>query len=285
VTNDLSGRLGIFARTFRRDTPKEVAAQVAAAGYALAHWNFTAIGLPALAHGVDDTTFVKVRAAFDALGIGIPSVSATYNMLHPDPDLRAAGTQQAVELIRRVEHLGAHVVTLCTGTRDPDDMWTAHPDNSAPSAWCDLLTALDTLMPAAAEAGVMLGIEPEPGNIVRDAATAARLLDKIGHDAPVGIVFDPANLISPSTITRQAEILGEAVTLLGDRIFSAHAKDVVTSGRYSAAGAGLMDYQLVLDLLERITPVPLIVQDATEDEARRVRTDLLRWHADLGRQA
>ncbi len=41
-----------------------------------------------------------------------------------------------------------------------------------------------------------------------------------------------------------------------------------------------MDYRLGFNQLNRIAPVPLIVQDAEEDDAARVRVDLLRWHDD-----
>ena len=73
-------RLGIFARTFRRPTVTEVAAEVARAGYNLAHWNFAAIGLPTLADDLPDTAFTDVRAAFDAVGIGgeIPQAPPTF---------------------------------------------------------------------------------------------------------------------------------------------------------------------------------------------------------------
>ncbi|HWG24864.1 sugar phosphate isomerase/epimerase family protein [Actinospica sp.] len=240
------------------------------AGYTVAHWNFAAIGLPTLADGLPDAAFAEVRAAFDAAGLAIPSASATYNAIGPDTERRAAETRQAAELIRRTRLLGAEAVTLCTGTRDPNDMWHAHPDNASAAAWRDLRATLDVLLDAASEGGVVLGIEPEPGNVVRDAAAAARLLDELGDDAPIGIVFDPANLLTPQAIEFQGEILTEAVELLGPRIVSVQAKDF-----------GLMDYHLVFRLLERVPPVPLIVQDVAEGDADRVRRDLLRWHKDV----
>ena len=274
---DLAGRLGIFARTFRRDTPAQVAAAVADAGYALAHWNFAAIGRQTLAADVTDAQFDTVRRDFDTAGLGIPSVSATFNVIHPDRDLRAAQTRDAVRLIARIPALGADVATLCTGTRDPDNMWRSHPDNTTPQASTDLRHSLDILLEAARDAGIRLGVEPEPGNVIRDAPTAARLFEQIGADAPLGIIFDPANLLSPATINNQNQILTETIDLLGPLIIGAQAKDVVESG-YAAAGAGLMDYHLVFNQLNRIAPVPLIVQDAQEDDAARVRIDLLRWH-------
>lgn len=112
-------------------------------------------------------------------------------------------------------------------------------------------------------------------NVVRDARRAAQLLGELGDDAPIGIVLDPANLLSPETVPRQSEILAEAVDLLGASVISVQAKDVVASG-YSAAGAGLMDYPGVFRQLARLAPVPVIVQDAHEGDAARARDDLLR---------
>lgn len=254
-----------------------MAAAVARAGYPLAHWNFAAIGRSTLGGDVEDAQVAAVRHAFDGAGVGIPSVSATFNAIHPDAGLRAEQTAQAVRLIGLVPELGADVVTLCSGTRDPDDMWRAHPGNLASDAWTDLRRTLDHLLEAAGGTEVRLGIEPEPGNVVHDARRAARLLGELGHDAPIGIVLDPANLLSPETVPRQSEILAEAVGLLGPSVVGVQAKDVVASG-YSAAGAGLMDYPGVFRQLARLAPVPVIVQDAHEGDAARVRTDLLRWY-------
>jgi sugar phosphate isomerase/epimerase len=275
VEPPLSRRLGIFARTFRRDTPEAVAAAVAAAGFAMAHWNFAAIGRPTLAEGVERSTFGRVRAAFERRGIVIPSISVTYNLVHPDRDQRRRQTASAVELIARVRSLGADVATLCSGTREPADMWRGHPENGEPESWSDLRDTLDVLLDAAARAGIRLGIEPEPGNVVRDAVAAARLLDELGPDAPIGIIFDPANLLTAATLADQTAILTRAIDLLGHRVIGAHAKDIVESRR-APAGQGQLDYHLVFRLLARLPPIPLIAQDVDEDDAARVHDDLLR---------
>lgn len=278
TTPDLAGRLGLFARTFVRASAAEVADAVAGAGYALAHWNFAAIGRSTLAAEVTDAEFREVAAAFRQAGVGIPSASATFNLIHPDEELRRAQLAEAVELIGRIGLVGAEVVTLCTGTRDAGNMWRAHPGNTAPEAWRDLRAGLDVLLEAAAGAGIVLGVEPEAGNVVVDAPAAARLLGELGDGAPIGIVLDPANLLTPATLPQQERILTEAVELLGPRVVGAQAKDVVAGG-YSAAGAGGMDYDLVFRLLARLGPVPLVVQDVTEADAARVREDLLHRHA------
>ena len=277
--------LGIFARTFPRASADEVAAAVAGAGFGLVQLNLSAVGLPTLPgpgeHGGLD--FGAIRRAFDDRGIGVWGLSASYNMIHPDRAVRDAQTAAAVALIGRAPELGATAVTLCTGSRDPDNMWRRHPGNDEPSAWQDLRASLDRLLPAAAAAGVRLGIEPEPGNVISDAARAGRLLGELGGDAGLtGIIFDPANLVTVETAGNQADILGNAATLLAGSIFCVHAKDVVVSG-YAAAGTGRLDYGLIFELLAGMPAgTPLIVQDAAEDDVARVRDFLLAHSAESG---
>lgn len=273
--------LGIFARTFPRSSADEVAAAVAAAGFGLTQLNLSAFGRSALpppaAH--DRLDFGAIRRAFDDRGVRIWGLSASYNMVHPDLAVRGAQTEGAIALIGRAAGLGATAVTLCTGTRDPDNMWRRHPGNDEPQAWRDLRATLDQLLPAAAAARVRLGIEPEPGNVVCDAARARRLLDELHGDAALtGIVLDPANLVTVATAARQADILRAAAGLLGDSVICVHAKDVVASG-YAAAGTGLLDYGMVFGLLSGLpAAAPLIIQDAAEADVARVR-DFLRASA------
>ena len=57
--------------------------------------------------------------------------------------------------------------------------------------------------------GLMLAVEPEPGNVVRDAAVARRLLDEVGADH-LRIILDAANLIGSPGLDRQADIVAQA---------------------------------------------------------------------------
>jgi sugar phosphate isomerase/epimerase len=268
--------LGIFARTFPRATAVEVAEAVANAGFAITQLNLSSIGLPTLPAPGTDLDLDAVHHAFAARAVRIWGVSATYNMIHPDLGRRQAETAKAQAWVARTPELGAEVVTLCTGTRDPDDMWRAHPGNSASEAWRDLRAVLDQLLPAAERAGVRLGVEPEPGNVVADAARARRLLTELGDQARlVGIVLDPANLVTPVTAGEQDRILRAAFAELGDAVVALHAKDVV-SGGYAAAGCGILDYDLIFELHAKLSSgVPVIIQDATEGDVPRVREFLL----------
>jgi sugar phosphate isomerase/epimerase len=267
--------IGVFARCFPRDSVDDLAEAVRSAGFNLIQFNFAAIGLPTLNPAAQPRDLNTVASALGRQGIGIWGLSATYNAIHPDPAIRDGCTRQAARLIALSHHLGVTAVTLCTGTRNRDDMWAGHPDNASAAAWHDLRSALDVLLPEAAAAGVRLGIEPEPGNVVADARVAHRLLSDLGVDAEnVGIVLDAGNLVTPATLGRQREILTEAVDLLGAHIICFHAKDLDGAGP-QPLGDGCLDYDFIIACAQRIEQlVPIVIQDVAEADAARSRTFL-----------
>jgi sugar phosphate isomerase/epimerase len=88
---------------------------------------------------------------------------------------------------------------------------------------------------------VVIGVEPEMANVVRDAARAREMLDAF-PGAPIGIVLDPANLFEDMDGFRDGAVVDEAVEMLSDRIVMAHAKDRDAEGRFVAAGQGVLDF-------------------------------------------
>jgi sugar phosphate isomerase/epimerase len=267
--------LGIFARVFPRPDAAGVASAVAGAGFGTVQLNLSSVGLPTVpdVEAWREVDLAGIRDAFAAKGIGIWGVSATVNLIHPDRDRRLRERRNVRALVENVAALEPVAVTLCTGTRDPDDQWAGHPANDEPDAWRDLVDALEDLLPAAESAGVALGIEPEPGNVVSDAARAARLLEEM-QAAPgrLGIVLDPANLIADHPVDDAARIIAHAVELLGGDIICLHAKDIAPG---VAPGEGVVDYETVFGQWSTLpAAVPVIVQDVSESQAADTRIRL-----------
>lgn len=278
---DEAPELGVFARVFPPGPPDRVAAAIRRAGFTVTQLNLSALGRPTLDPTFTADDAAAVRRAFERNGVRIWGVSGTFNAIDPDVGARRRAVTAARRLLDVVPSTGAAVVTLCTGTRNPRNMWGGHPDDATPAAWEDLLETLDALIPHAAAAGVRLGVEPEPGNVVRDAAAAARLLVDLGTaSASVGVVLDPANLITLATAPDQRRILGDAFALLGGHVVALHAKDVSPLGSASA-GSGVLDYDLVAHLYRGLPrPVPVIAQDLTPEQAPEVYAFLSRhWPA------
>lgn len=260
-------QLGIFAKTFAGNTPFAVLQAVRAAGYRVAQYNMACSGLDAMPDVIPEGAATAVAVAARASGVPLAAVSATYNMIHPDPAVRQRGHARLRVIARASRAMETGLLTLCTGTRDPDDQWRRHPDNDAPEAWRDLLASMDVALAIAEEHELDLGIEPERANVVDSASRARRLLDELANPR-VRIVIDPANLVETEPADEKRRIIAEAIDCLGDRIVMAHAKDRTADGRFATAGKGVLDYPHYLGRLKAVGfDGPLIAHGLSEAEA------------------
>ena len=244
--------IGIFARTFVEPTLEGVLDAVVAHGIRHIQFNTSCIGLSDMPDMLDAALCDHVRTELDTRNIEMASLSGTYNMIHPHPAERADGLRRLGVLAANASALGTDLLTLCTGTRNPHNMWRDHPQNNSPAAWQDLLAAMEQAVALAEAHDLRLGIEPEVSNVVHSPRKARELLDTMRSDRLV-IVMDGANVFPKGTLHRQHEILDEAFQLLGDRIGLAHAKDLSQDGEagHEAAGTGLLDYDYYLQLLQQ----------------------------------
>lgn len=236
-------QLGIFAKTFSRPTLAATLDAVADQGLHCIQFNYACVGLPTLPERIEPTVLENIRRELDARQIRIAAVSGTFNLIHPDLEQRRDGLRRLPVLAEACAQLGAPVITLCTGTRDPADMWRRHVDNDSPAAWRDLLASLSKALAVTETHGVTLGIEPETANVVDSAQKCRQLLDEL-ESPRLKVVMDAANLFHPGDLPRMREVLDQAFDLLGPDIVLAHAKelgpDALPDGR--GAGRGVIDW-------------------------------------------
>lgn len=264
-------RIGVFGRTFPGGHVGEVLDAVRAAGFDGVHWNMASADLASMPDAVPEDLPGRIAVLARERGLRIEGLSATYNMAHPDPAVREAGLRQLLVMIDAASAMGAPVVTLCTGTRDREDKWRSHPENGTPEAWADLRAGLEGAIPQAEAAGVLLGIEPEPANVVSDPQAAARLLDEMGSGA-LAVVLDPANLFEgPLDAGALRDRVTRAVDLLGPRIRVVHGKDRDADGHVVPAGLGLVDWPHLAGLLRAGgLDVPVVAHGMAASEAAGV---------------
>ena len=261
---------GIFAKTFPGDNADAVLAQVAAAGFSCTQFNMACTGLPSLPAHIAPEIAADVAAAARRHGVAIAAISATYNMIHPDTAVRAAGFAALSCIVAAAQAMGTRLVTLCTGTRDPHDQWRHHPDNASAEAWRDLLSEMARAAELAEAYGVDLGIEPELANVVCDAIHARRLIDEIGSPR-LRIVLDPANLFEIADPPRRRALVAGAVDLLAERISMAHAKDRAPDGGFATAGKGVVDFLHFIACLRAVEfRGPLVAHGLAAEEAAGV---------------
>jgi sugar phosphate isomerase/epimerase len=191
-----------------------------------------------------------INAGFSERQLTLAALSGTYNMIDPDPQARQAGAEGLNRVIALAPRLETNVVTLCTGSRDPSNMWRRHPDNDRPEAWADLLVQMEEAVRVAEKYGVTLGVEPEIGNTINSVHKARRLLDEV-RSPRLKIVMDGANIFQHGQLPKMRKVLDEAFELLGSDIALAHAKDLDKDGEagHVAAGRGRLDYPYYMELM------------------------------------
>ena len=258
---------------------------VAATGLRHIKFNMVCAGMPSMPHREDPNTAKRIRAATQLRGLVISAVSGTFNMAHPSLEVRRSGLSQLRNLAAMCADMGASVITLSTGSRDPQNMWKHHPDNRTKEAWADLLSSMEQALIIADQFDVTMAIEPEFNNVVCDARRARQLLDTM-QSRRLKIVIDPANLCEPGQLHRLNEKMEEAFELLGEHLVLAHAKDVTEDPEFQHAAAckGVLDYSRYLSLLRQVSYEGALVMHGLDESEVPDSLRFLRGKCDeLGR--
>ena len=263
-------QLGIFAKTFHGDDPETVLTAARQAGFSTLQYNLACSGLASLPDAIEAEVASKIASASRTAGIGIAAISGTYNMIHPDSAVRERGHKRLEVLASRCAAMGTRLITLCTGTRDPDDQWRAHPENGSAGAWADLTASMERAIEIAERYDIDLGIEPELANVINSAGQARRLINEM-QTPRLKVVLDPANLFEKVPLWTQREIVRGAIDLLADRIVMGHAKDRTIEGGFIAAGRGVLDYVHYLSCMREIGfDGPLVTHGLNAEDAPHV---------------
>jgi sugar phosphate isomerase/epimerase len=267
-------KIGIFAKTFSRPTVDELFQAIAGYGIYSVQFNMSCAGLDTFPGDVSPELVQRITEAAEQATIELSALSGTFNMAHPDPAVRRDGLEKFKLLCEVAARFRIPVITLCTGTRDPVNMWKWHPDNDTKEAWDDMVQSIDAALTIAEKNSLILAFEPESENVANSASLARKLLDEL-RNPRLRIIIDPANLISPKR--NQKEVLDEAFKLLRDAIVIAHAKDRNNDFKPCAAGKGILDFEYYLRCLKEIRFTgPLIMHGLAEEDVRFSREFLER---------
>jgi sugar phosphate isomerase/epimerase len=249
--------LGIMSRMLSRPRLEQVADAVRASGLKAVQLNLASAGLPSLPAELDLETAVAMGVVFSSRGLKVAAVSGTFNAIHPDPGQRAESIRRLGVLASRCRALGTGVITLCTGTRDPDNTWRFHRANGEPEAWRDLVATFRHLLCFAEEHDLTFAFEPDAVNVVDTARKARLLIEEVGSPR-LRVLLDPANLVRPADLPASRGTLADAFSEVGCYIAHAHAKDVAaplpgeSECRLLAPGKGSLDFQYYIALLRSV---------------------------------
>ena len=241
-------KLGIFAKTFDRTGVDSCLQAVADAGIPATQFNLSVVGLPTIPQTpVPDPVIEQIRAASERSGVALAAISGTFNAAHPDPVHRQVQLDRFPYLCVATRDLQIPVITLSSGTRNPENMWRWHADNTTTQAWADSRRTLQTLAGYAEEYHLTLAVEPEHSNVVATAAQALTMRQQVGSEA-LRFVYDAANLLDPDSFnaTQAVEAITRDIDVLGPHIALGHAKELIAGRASAAPGAGWLPWPLIV---------------------------------------
>lgn len=266
--------LGIFERTFDRPTLEATLDAVVAHDLHSIQLDLASAGLPSIPDRIPEEVAFRIHDACASRRLTITAVSGTWNMIHPDRRVREQGLAGLDAIAAACGAMSTSVVTLCTGTRDPQSMWRRHPDNDTPAAWRDLVESLDLALAIADRHDVVLAFEPEPANVISSAARGFDLLQQLAHPR-LKVVMDAANVVATDRTRTPKAVLDEAFDLLGEHVVAAHGKDLTADGAFCAAGKGIVPWDHCLELFQAIGfDGPIILHSLQEDEVPEAITSM-----------
>lgn len=258
--------LGIFAKIFTRDSLAATLDAIRESGFRRIQFNVETAGLPELPDTIPAVDTTRIHDEIAGHGLTIDALSGTYNMIHPDPAIRARDFSRFRAIAGGARSMGATTLTLCTGTRNTESMWRFHPGNNEPDAWADLVASMEAALAVAEEFDLRLAFEPEPGNVINSSTKARRLLDEM-RNPRLGVVIDAVNTMETQPDRPAADVLGEAFDLLGNDVFIAHAKDHDAHGHECPTGSGIVPWPYYVSLLHQAKFAgPLIMHGLQESE-------------------
>lgn len=257
----------------------EVFERIAAYGYNCTQFSFTSIseaefvptGELELPPAIRDAALRAADKASAKYNVPIIAINGTFNMTHPDAEIRTEGIRRLGLLAEAANELGCGIITLCSGTRRRENLWAPHPDNHTDGAWTDMLDTMKRAAEIAERCGIRLAIETEASNVIDTPQRARAVMDEVGSDK-LKMIIDCANLFHIGKAKREnvRSTMAEAFEFFGRDMIVAHGKDIRESDgiEFCPAGEGIVDYDYFAELLEKYEYSGAMVMHGIYDESK-----------------
>ena len=215
--------------------------------------NYTEDGRFEIPWAVPDAVCDMIAGTSERYGVPIEAVNGTFNMAHPDPDVRAEGLARFGGFAKAAVRVGAKMITLCSGTREPSYLWAYSDENDTEQAWRDMETTMRRAVEIAEKLGVTLAIETEASNVISSPEKARKIMDGIGSDK-LKMILDMANLFPKGTAKKEnvRPTLKRAVDVFGKDVVIMHGKDIKEGDGidFCGTGDGIVDFPYAASLMK-----------------------------------
>ena len=220
----------------------------------IAESEFTPTGRIEIPDRIPTAALDAAARSADRFDLPIEVINGTFNMAHPDEDVRREGIRRFALLTEAAEILGAKYISLCSGTRFEEHLWTYSPENHTPAAWNAMLDTIQRAVELAERRDITLAIESEASNIIDTPENARRVMDEVGSDH-LKMILDCANLFHVGRAHPEyvQETIAHAFDLFGDDIVIAHGKDIREGDGidFCGTGRGIVDFPFTAQMLKK----------------------------------
>lgn len=165
-----------------------------------------------------------VRKAFEAEDVRIAEVGFWENLIDTDPQARAANRKSMAEALALAEELNACCAVDILGTYGPGNTHSAR--NFSKEAFDEAVQMARSFIDEVKPRRAFFTYEIFPFNVVDSPEMIAKLVKAVDRGR-FGVHLDLVNLINcPRAYWTSGDIMRQCIELFGDRIVSAHAKDI-----------------------------------------------------------
>ncbi|MDO5425211.1 MAG: sugar phosphate isomerase/epimerase family protein [Eubacteriales bacterium] len=236
-------KFGVRAHDYGKRPIEEMAALLHAEGYDAAQ-----LVLPKAFAGIDsyqDITLShleRIRGAFEKYGIAIPVFGCYMDLGNPDPEVREYAVSNYKKCLGYAKELGAKVVGTETAyphlTVEEKKLW--HPY---------MLDSIQRIVEEAQRIDMRAAIEPVYWHPLTDLETTLEVIDRVGDEKHLRLIFDASNLLEFPETTDQEAYWSGWLDAVGKYVDVLHIKDfsVGPDGAYRAErlGKGVIQYEAV----------------------------------------
>jgi len=228
----------------------------------------------------DDKVIELYRKSAEKNDIVIAETGAWCNPIDPDETKAAQAIEKCIHSLVLAEKTGARCCVNISGSRNPARWDGPHKDNLTQATFDLIVETTRKIIDAVKPTHTFFTLEPMPWAYPDSADSYLRLIKAIDRKS-FAVHFDPVNIVtSPQIIYSNGDMIRDAFRKLGRYIRSCHAKDVMIREDTSQSqiaevrpGLGILNYDVYLTELSKLTGVPLIIEHLkTEEEYNRAAT-------------
>jgi sugar phosphate isomerase/epimerase len=236
----------------------------------------------------------RINHTFRDANLPVVCVSAYTNFIHPDPVKRKQNIDYLKMMIRYARDLGCPYVASETGTYNIESDWVWHEKNVSPEVYDETIGVIKDITAYAEDWGATFLVENYVNNVIGSVSQVEQMFRDVGSEN-LGLICDPTNYFDDKTIQDVDGTLHAIFDKLSPYMKIAHAKDIKLAAdtgekhaaidadeshtfrgsgavELPAAGLGMLNYDLYLDLLKKDHPnIPLIIEHLDMDDISRAK--------------